>query len=203
LAAAVNALGPLQSSVDVAWRRPAAQKVIDCVLSLNRRYDGFVVPRLEQFALLYPSVATVKDLFKLIESFDSPASFVGQVLNYRDPARASILFGVSGYLVGICEGSIGSEDDRLLAWARAAKPQEYRAMGVKGFGLAGFQYLRMLFGANTTKPDVHIIRFVRNAINRDVNSVQALALLEQAAAAADVSLRDFDTTVWESSARLQ
>ena len=29
-------------------------------------------------------------------------------------------------------------------------------VGVRGFGLAGFQYMRMLFGAQTAKPDIHI-----------------------------------------------
>ena len=32
-------------SVDPAWKRPPAVLVIDCVLSLNRPYDRFVVPR--------------------------------------------------------------------------------------------------------------------------------------------------------------
>jgi hypothetical protein len=59
----------------------------------------------------------------------------------------------------------------------------------------------MLFGADTTKPDVHICRFVRNALNRPVTDVAALEILEQAAPLAGVKLRDLDTTIWETSAR--
>ncbi|HYS54322.1 MAG TPA: hypothetical protein VER58_11230 [Thermoanaerobaculia bacterium] len=118
-----------------------------------------------------------------------------QVLNYRDPRRASILRGVTEYLARIAEQGDGSETDNLTKWACQAHPRDYRAMSVSGFGLAGFQFLRMLFGANTTKPDVHIIRFVANAVVRGVNDVEALALLEQAAAVAAVDLRDLDTTI--------
>jgi hypothetical protein len=59
----------------------------------------------------------------------------------------------------------------------------------------------MLFGANTTKPDTHILRYVANRIGRPVFDIAALQLLEHAAAEAGVSLRDLDTTIWEGSAR--
>ncbi|HYS54321.1 MAG TPA: hypothetical protein VER58_11225 [Thermoanaerobaculia bacterium] len=39
LVAAIHSLGPVRASTDAAWTRPTAQKVIDCVLSLNRQYD--------------------------------------------------------------------------------------------------------------------------------------------------------------------
>ena len=72
---------------------------------------------------------------------------------------------------------------------------------IRGFGLAGFQYLRMLFGANTTKPDLHIRRYVGHCIGEPVTDMRALQLLEPAAKEAGISLRDFDTTIWERSAR--
>jgi len=59
----------------------------------------------------------------------------------------------------------------------------------------------MLFGANTTKPDVHICRFVRNTLNRPVTDVATLEILEQATRLAGVRIRDLDTTIWEASAR--
>jgi hypothetical protein len=74
--------------------------------------------------------------------------------------------------------------------------------GFRGFGLAGFQYLRMLFGANTTKPDVHVRQYVSEAVGRRrVSEVEALNLLERAASDAGIGLRDLDTTIWEKSAR--
>ena len=36
------------------WSNPPAVKVIDCVLSLNRNYDKFLVPRLKTFMNNHP-----------------------------------------------------------------------------------------------------------------------------------------------------
>jgi hypothetical protein len=52
----------IRPSADPAWRRKPALKVIDCVLSLNRPYDTFVVPRLKDFERERPHVESVADL---------------------------------------------------------------------------------------------------------------------------------------------
>jgi hypothetical protein len=59
----------------------------------------------------------------------------------------------------------------------------------------------MLFGAQTTKPDVHIRNFVSEVIGRKVNDQLALALLEQAAANANLPLREVDGAIWRERAR--
>jgi hypothetical protein len=176
--------------------------VIDCVLSLNRNYDRFVVPRLDAFENRFPDTTTVKHLRDLMDTFDSPATFVHDALNYRDAPRAQVLSSVIDYLLGMMAATEGdSELEKLAHWARASRPEEYRRLGIRGFALAGFQYLRMLFGANTTKPDVHIRRYVGVAIGHRVSDVEALSLLEEAATRYGLTLRDVDTTIWEASAR--
>ena len=106
------------------------------------------------------------------------------------------------YLVRVLDqDSKRSEDDALARWAKGARPADYRTVNVRGFGIAGYQYLRMLFGADTTKPDVHICRFVHNTLNRPLTDVAVLEILEQAAPIAGVSVRDVDTTIWEMAAR--
>ena len=65
----------------------------------------------------------------------------------------------------------------------------------------GFQYLRMLFGANTCKPDLRIRQWVGEALGRKVSDIVALKLMEGAALEAGVLLRDADTTIWEMKAR--
>jgi hypothetical protein len=77
----------------------------------------------------------------------------------------------------------------------------HSALGIRGFGLAGFQYLRMLFGANTTKPDIRICAWVAAAVGHPISPIRALRLLERAAPEACVYLRDVDTTIWEMLAR--
>ena len=192
----------LQKSSDPAWSRAPALRVIDCVLPLNRSYDRFVVPRLERFQQDHPAVRTVNDLHALIASYDSPNGFVMNTLHYKHEARANTLADVVNWLV-IVSGK-GRHDEQLSnleRWATGAQPADFARLGIRGFGLAGFQYLRMLFGANTTKPDLHIWRYVAKCIGHEVSPTQALLLLESAASKAPVLLRDLNTTVWERSAR--
>ena len=192
----------IRPSMDRAWFRAPAVRVIDCVLSLNRQYDRFVVPRLDSFEERFSSVTNLRQLRELIDSFDSPEVFVREALSYRDAPRAQVLSRVVDFLLETSTSTPGnSELERLQNWAQEARPAGYRGVGIRGFGLAGFQYLRMLFGANTTKPDVHIRRYVAAAVGRPVSDVEALSLLEEAAGKDRVAIRDVDTTIWERSAR--
>jgi hypothetical protein len=176
--------------------------VIDCVLSLHNKYVPFVVPRLDSFERQHPKVRTVADLKRLIASFQTPSEFVSQCLDYNYDGRAAVLDRVVSWLTAIAgDGNYEEQILRLKQWAENAKPEDHVDLGIKGFALGGFQYLRMLFGANTTKPDIHIQQFVASRVGHRVSDKQALALLEAAASEAEVSLRDTDTTVWEDSAR--
>ena len=83
------------------WRAPAALRVIDCVLSLNRHYDRFVVPRRDDLAQRHPEVQTVSQLRALIAAHSSPEAFLEQELRYRDPLRARILVAVADFLLDV------------------------------------------------------------------------------------------------------
>ena len=61
----------------------------------------------------------------------------------------------------------------------------------------------MLFGADTTKPDVHIIRFLSDILNRNVSDIEALLLLEAASERVGVSVRAVDNFIWKRGARGQ
>lgn len=205
LVKALRQLAPsIRKSADSAWTREPALRVIDCVLSLNRNYDRFVVPRLNRFEQSHPRVRSVRELNSEIGKFKSPHRFVLETLQYRHEARAVTLANVVNRLLSI-SGNCSRDRNRELAilesWAKDAPSDRQAKLGIQGFGLAGFQYLRMLFGANTTKPDRRVCQWVATAIGHQVSSLRALALLEHAAPEAGVCLRDMDTTIWESLAR--
>jgi hypothetical protein len=110
---------------------------------------------------------------------ESPAAFCEAKTRYRDERRANTLAGVVEYLLdAVVEHPGADEETRLRRWAQWCRPGDYLTVGVSCFGLAGFQYLRMLFGAQTTKPDVHIVRFVGEVTNKIVSPVQALNVME-------------------------
>ena len=59
----------------------------------------------------------------------------------------------------------------------------------------------MLFGADTTKPDVHIKRFVSGILSREVSDIESLFLLEAASKRAGLSARAVDYFIWDRAAR--
>jgi len=192
----------VRPSADPAWSRPVAIRVVDCVLSLNRNYDCFVVPRIERLMKTHPELRSVVQLAILMSKYDNPATFVESELNYKHDDRACILEAVVRFVCGLVRGASADKEEAVLKrWAVATKPEVYRSLNIKGFKLAGFQYLRMLFGAQTTKPDKHIIAFVSDALSRQVSALEALELLEAASVRAHLSIRDVDTSIWETSAR--
>ena len=190
-------------SVDPAWTRPPAVLVIDCVLSLNRNYDKFLVPRLETFMSNHSEIQRVTDLAKLMAGYPTPHAFVQKELNYNHESRAKTLQAVLKFVCQIVEGTqtIEEEKEILRQWAIQAEPPDYQTLNIRGFAIAGFQYLRMLFGADTTKPDVHIIGFLSDLLNRRVSEVEALRLLEAASKRVALSVRDVDTYIWQIRAR--
>ena len=184
------------------WSVPPLN-VLDCVLSLNRRYETFCKPRVQQFANQHPEVDTLTRLLHLINKYPTSLEFSIKELDYRDEGRAATLVGVLTYLLQAQKAFKGSsETSRLRQWARKAKPNDYEALGIRGFGLSGFQYLRMLFRAQTAKPDVHIRRFVSKAVGHPVGDVQALTLLEGAAKHLRWPLLALDNAIWDRLARV-
>ena len=89
---------------------------------------------------------------------------------------------------------------KVREWALAVSASEYEAPRVRGFGLAGFQYLRALLGAPAVKPDVHIKRFVSGAVGRSIQDWEALSLLETAASQLSWDLSALDNEVWSLQA---
>ncbi len=207
VAEGVRRLGPDvrgYGTVDPAWSRSTAVLVIDCVLSLNRKYDAFVVPRLDAFVEKHPDISTINELASLMKSYATPHAFMQQELNFNYEDRANTLQSVVDFVCKIVEETSDVQEEKTLKqWAINAKPHEYQDLNISGFGIAGFQYLRMLFGADTTKPDVHIIRFVSNLLDRDVSALEALNILEVSSTQLGLSVRDVDTYIWEISARGQ
>ena len=152
------------------WWPTAPLTVLDCVLSLNRHYDRFCLPRVEQFAANHPEVQALEGLLNLIDSYPTPLEFSIKELNYRDERRAATLRGVTVWLMGAQERFSGATEMlRLREWARSV---------------------------SAVKPDVHIKRFVSDAVGRSIQDWEALSLLEAAASQLSWDLSALDNEMW-------
>ena len=191
-----------ETAAPVSVRFPAVL-VIDCVLSLNRRYDTFVVPRLNTFVERHPEIRQIGELENLMASYPTPHAFVQQELDYNHEDRANTLASVVKYVCTIVEEAqtVEKEKEALKRWAIQAEPQDHLTLNIRGFAIAGFQYLRKLFGADTTKPDKYIIRFISDILNRNVSGIESLHLLEAASERVGIPVRDVDSYIWNRGAR--
>lgn len=185
-----------------AWTRPPALRVLDCVLAFRRNDDRPVEPRVNAFQRRFPAVESLPQLRALIATYKSPGLFGRDVLDSNEPALAETLKALLEYLIRTAIVGPGSEETQLKAWAACARPQDYLTLPIPGFSLAPFQYLRMLFGANTTRPDLQVGRYVAAVLGRPVSDVQALLLLEEAAPLVPVQLRDLDIADWKAPGRV-
>lgn len=193
----------LSSPEDLVNPQPTAIKVIDCVLSLRRSYDKFVIPRLKNFRNKHPDVQQINDLVHLMANYPTPDSFMISEFDHNSKVKPKMLQEVVKFVSQIVGGTqtIEQEKEILKQWAIQARPQECYTLNIKYFKLAGFQYLRMLFGADTTKPDVHIIGFLKEILNRRVSAIEALLLLEAASKREGLSVRAVDSYIWNRGAR--
>lgn len=191
---------PLQ---DPVWRASPAAKVIDCVLSLRKPYKAVVVPRVQSFVAAHPDITSLGSLLELIRGYPSPLEFHKAVLSMDSPGKAAAIVGVLEYLLDSIQRFEGDDEAaRLHAWAAWCRPGDYLTLDVNGFKLAGFQYLRMLFGAETTKPDVHILKYAEQALGRAIQGrpsgeVQAVYAIERAGEILGTSVRRLDVAIWE------
>jgi len=187
---------------DWIWTAPSAVRVVDCVLSLRKPYATVVLPRVRGFADRFPEITSCAQLRELIGSYNTPAAFHDDVLNMDSPKKAAMLVGVLDYLIDIQDRfEAATEADRLSQWARWVRPGDHLMLDVDGFKLAGFQYLRMLFGAETVKPDVHIIRYAESVLGRPIagkpsREVGVVYAMERAGELLGVSVRALDVAIW-------
>ncbi|MCW5874535.1 MAG: hypothetical protein KIS88_07815 [Anaerolineales bacterium] len=169
---------------------------MDAVLSMNRKYAGFVKPRIDNFRTEYPSIDTLDALRRLIQ-LKGHEGFC-QVWNYRHVARVELLERLSTKFLTIAEqeGQI-SDLVAMRDWAAKVDVMDHLNFNVKGIGLATFQYLRMLLGVATVKPDVHISRAVALALGEGRSLVEAISLLEHASKQMGLDATYVDHNIWK------
>ncbi|MEQ9455597.1 MAG: hypothetical protein RLN76_13525 [Phycisphaeraceae bacterium] len=182
---------------DWIWSQAVAPQIVDCVLSLRKKYDTVVEPRVRDLVQRHPDLITCRQLVELIESYPDPLAFHQQELQMKSARKGLTMLELARQLDEIqhdFEGGI--EPERLRRWAEWAHPGDYLMLGVPGLGLAGFQYIRMLLGGQTVKPDVHVIRYVEQALGEKVADIQAVYLIEQAGKALDLPTKHLDVAIW-------
>lgn len=168
---------------------------VDAVLSINRKYYSFVVPRVKYFQDNYPDINSLKKLIDVIK--DNGYKKFCSYWNYNHESRVEILYNLAvKFLDIVTEYKSSTERESLREWSESVKVSDYKNFGISGIGIATYQYLRMLMGASTVKPDVHIKKSVSEAIGRKVNDIETVLLFEEACKKIEKKTSVVDHNLW-------
>ena len=77
---------------------------------------------------------------------------------------------------------------------------DYNYFNVPDIGFATFQYIRILFGANTVKPNVHIKNKISEVVGRKLNDKYTVELFESACNELKLNTSDIEYYIWKRSA---
>ncbi|HSW62016.1 MAG TPA: hypothetical protein VLH56_01650 [Dissulfurispiraceae bacterium] len=172
---------------------------LDAVLSINRKYAAFVVPRIKHFQENYAQICTLKGLAHLLRELGYDGFHV--VWQYRHTGRAMTLERLLNRYIEYADVVAVTDDlTAMKDWATKSSVMDYRTFRVRGIGLATFQYLRMMLGVSTVKPDVHIKRAVSMALNRPISDLDAIWLVERASERMGLPATLVDHNLWRSFA---
>lgn len=144
----------------------------------------------------WDEIRTLDDLERVLARF--PADREGNdelaqyLWGYHHWRRAQELRGLVAYFR---ERNV-TDLAALKAWAVVSTSDDFVGH-IKGLGTAVYHGLVMRLGVETVKPDVHILRFVSDAIGRPVNELEAVESLEEVAERLDLSPRVLDWSIWE------
>jgi len=167
--------------------------LVDAVLSMNRKYDSFVVPRVK--LIRKSGIKTLEEVLKAIE--DKGINGFCIVWNYNHPERVEILKRLANKFLQIKKELKVSNDLLVLKeWAKQSTAIDYPKFGVKGIGFVTYQYLRLMCGADTTKPDVHLKRAVKEGVGKKLPEAEVVQLVEQSAKRMNVKARQLDYALW-------
>lgn len=167
--------------------------LVDAVLSMNRKYDSFVVPRVK--LIRRSGIKTLEGVLEAIE--DKGISGFCKVWNYNHPERVEILKRLANKFLRIKkELKISNDLSALKEWAKQSTVIDYPKFGVKGIGFVTYQYLRLMCGADTTKPDVHLKKAVKEGTGRKLSEAEVVQLVEQSAKRMNVKARQLDYALW-------
>ena len=177
---------------------PPAVRVIHSVIQQGLTYETTVYPRLVGFKKNRPDIKSVRQLADLMASYTTPLEFLTEEVNLKNKLKADAIDGIVKYLCDLIEASPAvPEEETLKQWAITAEPGDYKELNIKGVKIATFQWLRMLFGADTSKPDVHIMNFISDTIEQTLSKNDCILLIKGVASYLEASERDIDLAIWD------
>jgi len=172
---------------------------LDLVLSINRNYYNFVVPRIKSFQSNFSEIDRLSKLIQLIENLGEKKFC--DIWNYAHFDRVRILYQVCTSLEKVCkessEHNLNSNEILLLKkWVADMDLKNNELIEIKGIGIASVQYLRILLGIDTVKPDIHIKKSIKNIYGINLSDTATIKFIEKVSIEMELKTRMIDAFVW-------
>jgi len=113
--------------------------------------------------------------------------------NYKLWTRVSLLRKLVAYFE-----SIGvSSQETLIHWAKTSTFEKDFKGKIPGLSFAVYQWLIVRQGLETVKPDIHLRRFVKSIIHRDLPDNKLVGVLENVAKQLGLKACELDWRIWD------
>ena len=167
--------------------------LVDAVLSINRHYQNFVVPRVD--LIRQSGIETLEEIIFGIDTLG--VDEFCNLWHYRHPQRVEILRDLASKFLTVKEDfGINGTLAAMQHWGKQSTVDEFDRFNVRGIGFTTFQYLRIMCGSDTVKPDIHITRAVYQALEKKCNLKSVVEIVETSARRINVSARQLDYALW-------
>lgn len=176
-----------------ALTRPAVA-LLDVVLAANRNYNKVVEPKIKHI-LENSDISTFKQLEKFIK--ENTVEEFYKFWGHKDNKKYSVLKAI---LLAINElkkiYKIDDDYQLMNNWAKnvdyTKKKEDYIGK-IDNIGVATFQHLRMVFGANTVKPDQRVVEVLEYEFGLNkINQLNAIKVVEDIAKITNKSALEID-----------
>ena len=158
----------VEKNIHEDWTKNHVEAIINTVLAMRNRWKETAEPRFVKYQKNYSNIKTLYDLDNLIRNL-SESEFCKKVLdmnitknnNWRYEMLCDI---VKAFIVYQKENGLNSDKEAMMDWAIKCNLSQLEndVIGkLNNVGLATVQNLRLCFGIDTVKPDVHIINALK------------------------------------------
>lgn len=170
--------------------------LMDAVLSINRQYNKFVLPRLEYFTQKFSNINTLHKLNNLI--IEKGINNFEDVWNYNHPKRVEILQDLTLFFIDYKnKNSIKDDLEGMKHWAKNVDVNSKRMLPVNGIGFATSLYIRKMLGVDTVKPDIHIKKSIYEGIGKKMSEKETVLFIEKVAHKMNITATALDYAIWE------
>ena len=173
----------------------AAIICLDTALSIRNNRVRAVLPRMKAFAEEYPDVKSLPALKEMID--DVGIDGFGEVWNFRAKHRIEMASALAEWFMAYRdEHGLSGDMEAIQHWAANVDVTAKRTTGVKGIGLSATQHLRMIAGHPTVPAGDYLPIGIEQLFGVRIPVAEAIALVEQAAEAADRPVWDVCSALW-------